>query len=163
MQIDDNSVGDKTNVPLGTFLIVIGLAALWVARGYETGTFISMGPGFFPKTVSGCLILLGALIILFRGRDLPPAEASDVEPIKTAARLRIIGCITASNIVFAATLVPLGLPVATFLMVVIAGFGHETSRPLTILATALILAVLATLLFASLLGLQIPVLPEALQ
>lgn len=154
---------DHTHVPLGLFLIALGLTALWIARDYETGSFISMGPAFFPKTVSGCMMVMGVLIILFRGKDLPPEEDDGLEAATIHARLRIIGCVTASILVFAATLHPLGLPVATFLMVAIAGFAQETARPLTILATAIALAILATALFAMLLGLQIPVLPEVLR
>jgi hypothetical protein len=48
-------------------------------------------------------------------------------------------------------------------MVTIAGFSHRGSQPLTILATAIALAAFATVLFAWLLGLQIPVLPEVLR
>lgn len=162
MHIDtNNGQRDNTHIPLGAFFIIIGVAALWVARDYDTGTFISMGPGFFPKSISGCMILMGLLIILFRGKDLQAAEDDDREMPTAIARLRIIGCVTASILVFAAALSPLGLPVATFFMVTIAGFSHRGSRPLTILATAVCLAAFATILFAWLLGLQIPVLPEA--
>jgi hypothetical protein len=158
-----NGQRDNTHVPLGIFLIAIGLAALWVARDYDTGTFTSMGPGFFPKGVSGCMILMGILVILFRGKDLPEADDDGLEAPTALARLRIIGLVTASILVFAATLSPLGLPVATFFMVVIAGFSLRGSQPLTILATAVALAAFATILFAWLLGLQIPVLPEVLR
>ena len=158
-----NGRRDNTHVPLGVFLIAIGLAALWVARDYDTGTFTSMGPGFFPKGISGCMILMGILVILFRGKDLPEAEEDGRDAPTAIARLRVIGLVTASILVFAATLSPLGLPVATFFMVTIAGFSHRGSQPLAILATAIALAAFATALFAWLLGLQIPVLPEVLR
>ncbi|MDM9645828.1 tripartite tricarboxylate transporter TctB family protein [Rhizobium sp. S163] len=164
LQIDTtNGRRDNTHIPLGIFLIAIGLGALWVARDYDTGTFTSMGPGFFPKGISGCMILMGILVVLLRGKDLPEVEEDGQEAPTAVARLRIIGLVTASILVFAATLSPLGLPVATFFMVTIAGFSHRGSQPLTILATAIVLAAFATGLFAWLLGLQIPVLPEALR
>ncbi len=164
MQPDQTVVErDGSHLPLGIFCVLLGTAALWVAQDYDTGTFISMGPGFFPKAVSGLLILMGIVILLLRGRDRPAAEqdARDTPPL--AASLRIIGSVTASIIVFAAALMPLGLPFSTFVMVAIAGLGHSGSRPSTILLTAAALAILATVLFAWLLGLQIPVLPEGLR
>lgn len=164
MQPDQTAVKrDASHLPLGIFCIIVGVAALSVAQNYDTGTFISMGPGFFPKAVSGLLILMGVVVLLLRGRDLPAAEKEARETPPIASRLRIIGCVTASIIIFAASLMPLGLPFSTFLMVAIAGLGHSGSRPLTILLTAVALAILATILFAWALGLQIPVLPEILR
>lgn len=154
---------DRTSIPLGAFCIVIGLAALWVARDYDTGTVISMGPGFFPKAVSIALIFLGALVLLFRGRDLPAQEEAAEASATLPARLRIIACISLSIIAFGATLVPLGLPIATFLMVAIAGVAQDKARLLPILVTAACLAAFATILFAWLLSLQIPVLPQVFQ
>ncbi len=164
MQPDQTVVErDASHLPLGIFCILLGAAALWVAQDYDTGTFISMGPGFFPKAVSGLLILMGIVILLIRGRDLPAAEKDARDAPHLAASLRIIGCVTASIVVFAAALMPLGLPFATFVMVAIAGLGHSGSRPSVILLTAATLSILATILFAWLLGLQIPVLPEGLR
>jgi hypothetical protein len=154
---------DRTHLPLGVFCIVVGLGAFWIARDYETGTVISMGPGFFPKAISVGLILLGALVLVIAGRDLSPSAEEDAAPPKLSARLRILGCITASIVAFAAALVPLGLPAATFVMVSIAGLAHSGSKFSTVLVAAVALAVFATVLFALLLGLQIPVLPQVFQ
>lgn len=164
MQSDQSTVDrDTSHLPLGIFCILLGAAALWIAQDYDTGTFISMGPGFFPKAVSGLLILMGIVVLLLKGKDLPAAESDGGAIPSLSARLRIIVCVTASILVFAAALMPLGLPVSTFLMVAIAGLGHSGSRPISILLTAAALAILATILFAWLLGLQIPVLPEVLR
>lgn len=154
---------DASHLPLGIFCIAVGVAALWIAQDYDTGNFIMMGPGFFPKAVSGLLMLMGILVLLLRGRDLPTTEKEARETVPLPSRLRIIGCVTASIVVFAAALMPLGLPFSTFMMVAVAGLGHSGSRPLTILLTAATLAVAATILFPWLLGLQIPVLPEVLR
>lgn len=155
---------DKTHVPLGLFCILLGLTAFWVARDYETGTVVSMGPGFFPKAISAGLIVLGGLVLLLRGRDLP--EDDDMQHLEAAslpARIRIIASLTGSIVVFGATLLPLGLIAATFLMVVIASLAYDRSRLPAILATAVALAAFATVLFPYALGLNIPVLPQVLQ
>ncbi|WP_413757962.1 tripartite tricarboxylate transporter TctB family protein, partial [Vibrio vulnificus] len=44
----------------GLLYLIIGAAALYMAADYEMGTAISMGPGYFPKVLSGLLILIGA-------------------------------------------------------------------------------------------------------
>lgn len=147
-------------MPLGFFCILVGLVSLFVARDYDTGTVISMGPGFFPKSISAGLVFLGALVLLFRSRDLPEDIEIVKAPPKLTARLRIIGCVTAAILVFALTLVPLGLPIATFLMVAIAAIGHDAFHPKAVLITAIALAAFATVLFAWLLRLQIPIIPQ---
>jgi hypothetical protein len=48
-------------------------------------------------------------------------------------------------------------------MVSIAGLAHSGSKFSTVLVAAVALAVFATVLFAFLLGLQIPVLPQVFQ
>jgi len=158
-----SSQPDRTHIPLGLFCILIGAAAMWIARDYETGTVISMGPGFFPKAISGLLVVFGAAILIVRGRDLPEDGEAATEPLGIAGLLRIVGCIIGSILTFAATLKGLGLPISIFLMVLVASFARSGTRPLAIVITALVLSVLATLLFAYALQLQIPVLPELLR
>nr|WP_280924245.1 tripartite tricarboxylate transporter TctB family protein [Ciceribacter sp. S153] len=158
----ENHQTDTTHRQLGPFCIIVGAAALWIARDYETGTFVAMGPGFFPKTVSMLLIALGAFILLAGGRDLP-ADDEQEAPVRghnIADVLRVIGCVIGSIIIFGLTLKPFGLPIASFLMVVLASFARKRASIAQTLAAAVALAVFATLLFPLALGLQIPVLPE---
>jgi hypothetical protein len=154
---------DRSHIPLGLFCLVFGAGALWIARDYETGSVVSMGPGFFPKTVAGIIIFLGAFILIARGRDL----AEDIDPEQSTFAivpfLRITGCVLGSIVVFGLTLNPLGLPISAFLMVLLASLARRDTPILPVLATAIVLSVLSTLLFAYLLQLQIPVLPEVLR
>ena len=46
----------------GLLFIVIGLAAVIVARDYPFGTAMRMGSGYFPTVLGGILILLGAWV-----------------------------------------------------------------------------------------------------
>lgn len=153
---------DLSHRPLAVFCVLIGLGALWVSRNYDTGTVISMGPGFFPKAVAGLLILLGTIVFVVNGRDLSPAE--DDEPgIGLLSLIRILLFVTGSVVLFGLTLGPLGLPVATFLMVALASAARSGARPIPVFLTAIVLSVLATLLFAFALQLQIPVYPGVLK
>ena len=47
----------------GMMLIVIGAAAMFIARDYRFGSALRMGPGFFPTILGGILIAFGACIV----------------------------------------------------------------------------------------------------
>lgn len=46
----------------GLFLIATGVAAIFIARNYEFGSALRMGPGYFPSVLGGLLILFGLYI-----------------------------------------------------------------------------------------------------
>ncbi|MCX8995539.1 tripartite tricarboxylate transporter TctB family protein [Rhizobiaceae bacterium BDR2-2] len=154
---------DISHRPLGLFLIVAGLVALWIARDYDIGTFISMGPGFFPVAVSGCLVVFGVLVLLMSGRDLPEGERRAGTPVPFLHRLRVLAAIAGAIVLFGLTLRSLGLPVAAFLLVFVAGLARPVEHPLVAIATAAVLSAFTTLLFVVLLKLNIPILPEFLR
>lgn len=147
--------------PLGLFCIVIGAAALWFGANYDFGTVISMGPGFVPRLIAGGLILIGVLIIADGGRDVRGEAA--LPPIHFRSFARIALCIIGSIIIFGLTLGPLGLAVATFLMVAVAMLAQRGVHPATVVITAVVLSIFAVVLFPVLLGISIPVLPQGIR
>ncbi|WP_196216778.1 tripartite tricarboxylate transporter TctB family protein [Paracoccus shanxieyensis] len=144
---------------LAAFCIILGAGALWVARDYDAGSVIAMGPGFFPRAISGLLILMGIVIFLLRGRD---AEQVQEEPAHPLVIARIILCICGAVVLFGITLQPLGLALAVFLMVLLASGARRDAGIVGPVLTATALAALAVVLFVYLLGLSIPVLPRGL-
>jgi hypothetical protein len=46
----------------GVMLIAIGGTAIFIARNYEFGSSLRMGPGYFPVVLGGLLIAFGAYI-----------------------------------------------------------------------------------------------------
>lgn len=48
----------------GVCLLVIGLGAGYIARGYPMGTVLRMGSGYFPTILSGVLVVFGILLML---------------------------------------------------------------------------------------------------
>lgn len=48
----------------GLMFIATGAVAMLVARSYEFGTALRMGPGFFPMVLGGILIFIGACVFL---------------------------------------------------------------------------------------------------
>jgi hypothetical protein len=56
----------------GAMLMVIGIAAIVIARSYPMGTTLRMGPAYFPTMLGGLLALGGAYLVFkgFRSTDL---------------------------------------------------------------------------------------------
>ncbi|HWL31659.1 MAG TPA: tripartite tricarboxylate transporter TctB family protein [Xanthobacteraceae bacterium] len=47
----------------GVMMIVTGLTAIIIARNYDFGTALRMGPGYFPSVLGGILILFGLYLV----------------------------------------------------------------------------------------------------
>ena len=47
----------------GVMLIVTGTGAIIIARDYEFGTALRMGPGWFPSVLGGLLVLFGLYLV----------------------------------------------------------------------------------------------------
>ncbi len=146
---------------LGIFCIIVGAGALWIAQDYEFGTVITMGPGFVPRLISAALILMGIVIIADGGRDV--RDEAPLPPFHVRSFLRIVLCVIGSIVLFGLALVPLGLAIATFLMVALAMLAQRGVRAWTLLLTAFVLAVFAVALFPGLLGIAVPVLPQGVR
>src|SRR4026209_934520 len=57
------ALSNNKDIWSGLMLIVIGAAAILVARNYPFGTALRMGPGFFPVVLGGLLIVFGLAIL----------------------------------------------------------------------------------------------------
>jgi hypothetical protein len=57
-------VRDNRDLWAGLMLIGTGAVALVIARAYPSGTVLRMGPGYFPRLLSGILILFGLSVAL---------------------------------------------------------------------------------------------------
>ena len=128
-------------------------AAVYAATHYKLGTAVRMGPGYFPTWVGALVAVLG-LVVLLRSLQLegPPLPRVRVRPI-----LFVLG----GSLAFGYVLKPLGLVIATILLVAIsAGGGHEFRwREVLLLAAGL--AAFAVGVFVYGLGLPFPLWPQA--
>ncbi|AYE85332.1 tripartite tricarboxylate transporter TctB family protein [Sulfitobacter sp. D7] len=64
------SKSNRHEVIAGLVWVVLGLAAIFVARGYAFGTITRMGPGFVPIML-GILLVVFGLFAAWQGRRLP--------------------------------------------------------------------------------------------
>ena len=61
---DRTRILDNKDFWAGLMLIVIGAAAIFIARNYAFGTALRMGPGYFPTVLGGLLIVFGLYLML---------------------------------------------------------------------------------------------------
>lgn len=137
----------------GLMFMGIGVLGLWLSRDYPVGTALRMGTGYVPRLLCWIMVALGGAVIMMglRSGDRLVGDAP--------FRLRPFVLIPAALVAFALTIESLGIVVAGLLLVVIGGLASSTSRPLEVLAAALVLVFFIWACFVWTLGLPIPVWP----
>ena len=132
----------------GMMLIGIGAAAMLVARDYEFGSALRMGPGFFPIILGGILIGFGICIMAVGLRN--------GETIRGSLSLRVLILQTLSFVLFGLLMEKAGfLPALVALVFVSAASGREFKFVEVSLLTA-ILTLASWALFIWGLGLPYP-------
>lgn len=129
----------------------LGVIVLVGASGYRLGTAQSMGPGYFP-TVLGVVLIALSLIVGLLGMKVPTRLPS--------IAWRPLIAVAASIVAFGLALRWLGLIPAIFLTVSIAALGDSNSRLLSVILTAIVLAVASWAIFRLGLGLPMPAFRE---
>jgi putative tricarboxylic transport membrane protein len=138
----------------GVVLAIFGVFMLYQSLQMSFYADNVPGPGFFPALLAVALIVLGATLVVTRLRT----------PHDTADRLRLPSRQQASRslslwvaALAAALLVePLGFPLAMFLLVAVILFVIEGRRGIGSAVTAVMIPLLAWLLFAELLLVPLP-------
>src|SRR5215475_13360497 len=104
----------------GVLYIAFGAAAILIALNYPAGTAGRMGPGYFPRLLGGILVALG-LILCLRALRLrgTPITFGSFKPL-----LVVIG----SVVLFGIAAAPLGLVVATVILVVVSSAASDEFR-----------------------------------
>jgi hypothetical protein len=136
-------------------LIFIAIAAGFIigAQRYGMGDMHLMGPGLFATLVGLLLAALGAVIALRAlAIDGPPVPRFYLRPI--AVSLIAIA-------LFGLTLRHLGLVAAVAVVVLIGALASRESRPLEVAGLVVLLAVFSVAVFVWMLGLPIPLWPDA--
>jgi hypothetical protein len=136
----------------GLIFIGLGLAFGYATLGYDIGTALRMGPGYFPLVLSGLMVLLGVVITVQSF-----ATGPDETPLGRVPWLGLV-LIIGALIFFGVTVRGLGLVPALFVTTFTSAFASQR----TSLAGAFVLAVCLTLIcflfFVWALGMALPVL-----
>ena len=138
----------------GVLFVALGIFAITVGSNYTLGTAARMGPGYFPRGLGLILIAMGAVLIL-KSLRTPGAPIS----IPTLKPLVVV---LGSVVLFGVAVMPLGLVLATILLVVVSSAAsHEFDWKEALIASVL-LAVFVVVAFGYGLNLQLPILPPFL-
>jgi hypothetical protein len=145
-------LSNNRDVWAGLFLIAIGAFAMVVARHYEFGNSLRMGPGYFPTVLGGVLVLFG-LYILASGLRQP-------EKIVGSWSLRALVILTLSLVLFGALIDRAGFVPAMMVLV----FGSATAttefRFIEALLFSVFLTALGVVVFIWGLGLPYPLIAD---
>ena len=117
----------------GLMLIALGLAAIFIARGYPFGTVLRMGPGYFPIMLGIILVLFG-LFVLAQGLRSP-------EPIEGGWSLRALIVLPVAFALFGFLMDRAGFVPALAVLIVASAAASSSFR---FLEVALMTAVLTT-------------------
>jgi hypothetical protein len=140
----------------GLMFISVGLFFLvWALTHYQMGSAVRMGPAYFPAVLGGLLAFLGLLVLV---------ESFAMEGPKVPTfSFRPLVLISVACVVYGYMMKPLGLILATALLVFISAFGgHEFKwKEVTILYVVLI--VFSILVFVKGLTLPFPICPNFME
>ena len=132
-----------------------GFFMIWALTHYQMGSAVRMGPAYFPAVLGGLLAFLGILVFIESfAMQGPPVPSFKFRPLIL---------ISAACVVYGYTMKPLGLVLATALLVFISALGgHEFKwKEVTILYVVLI--VFSLLVFVKGLTLPFPICPDFME
>jgi hypothetical protein len=138
----------------GLMFIAFGLFFLVVARNYQMGSAVRMGPAYFPTVLGGIMAVLGAIVFL-------QSLVAQGDPMPKFS-FKPIFYISLSLVLFGYLLKPLGFILSLVVLVFVCAFGgHEfKAKEVTILTVVLI--IFSVLVFVKGLTLPFPLWPDFL-
>ena len=143
----------RKDVLAGLLFIAVAVIGLWASRNYPIGTGTRMGTGYVPRLLCWILLGLGALVLVQGLRSEAVIERG--RPIWRAIVLAPL-----SLVAFALLIADFGVVIATVALVVVGALASRESRPLEVVAAAVLLVVMTLAIFVWGVGLPIPVWPE---
>lgn len=132
----------------GCLFALSGLAAIVLGSAYPVGTAARMGPGYFPRGLGMILIALG-LILVVKSLRTQGARIS----IPTLKPMLIV---LGSVVLFGLTVVPLGLVLATILLIIASSTASHEFRWKESIIASVLLAAFVVVAFSYGLKLQLP-------
>lgn len=134
----------------GLIFIIFGAAFGFAASGYEFGTALRMGPGYFPIVLAVALVGLG-VAILWKGLTVAVADR-DLGIVSW----RAVILITAALLFFGATVRGLGLVPALFVTTLVSSLASVENTPVRALTIAVLMTAFCVAIFHFGLGVAVP-------
>ena len=139
----------------GVMFIAFGLGFMLIARNYQMGSAVRMGPAYFPTVLGGILAVLGAITLL---------RSFALEGAKVARfHFRPLFFILLGCLLYAYLLKPLGLALATVILVFVSAFGGHEFKWKEVAIVAVVLVVFSVAVFVKGLTLPFPVCPDFIE
>ena len=139
----------------GLMFIGVGLFfAIWAVTHYQMGSAVRMGPAYFPAVLGGLLTVLG--LVIFVGSFA--IAGSEVPTFHFRPLLLVI----AACLAYGYLMKPLGMVLATAIMIFIAALGGHEFKWKEVTLLAIVLIAFSVLVFVKGLTLPFPLWPEAL-
>ena len=129
----------------GLMYAAIGIGAIMIARGYNMGTSVRMGPGYFPT-------LLGALLIIIGTLSMIRAFLRQGESIATFYWKEIF-LVLGSVVLFGLLVRGAGLVPSLILLVLVSAWASEKFQIKSAVLLAILTSVFSALVFVKGLGL----------
>lgn len=134
----------------GVLFIVIGFAFGYAASGYQIGTALRMGPGYFPLVLAGLLCLIGIGIVIKGFRSTSGGEPIGVFPWR--GMILLLGALT----FFGMTIRGLGLVPCLFITVFASAMASRSTTLVGALVLAVFMVVFCVAIFIYGLGVPLP-------
>jgi putative tricarboxylic transport membrane protein len=136
----------------GVLLVALGVLGWLLIRRLPMGTALRMGPAYVPTVVSWLVAAVGVILA---------ARSLLVEgPRLEAERMRPLGVVLGSFVLFGLLIEGAGLVLASLALVLVAGFAAPEPRWKEGIVVGAVLTAFAVILFHVLLRLPMPVWPR---
>jgi hypothetical protein len=130
----------------GVMLIVVGGGALFIARNYQFGTSLRMGPGYFPVLLSATLVIFGVYFVLQGLR-------AGAEKIEGSWSLRALVVVPLSLVAFGLLIDRAGFIPAMLALIIISAAASKEFRLIEVLLFSVFLTAMCVVVFIWALGL----------
>ena len=141
-------LSDNKDFLAGLLLLVVGGIGFYMALDYPFGSALRMGPGYFPRVLSGILMGFGAFVLI---RGLMHAER-----VKGKWGWKPLAFILVGLVVFGFVMERFGIVPALVAMFIIAAFGGHEFKLVEVLILTAIMTTFSIIVFVYLLGLPYP-------
>jgi lysylphosphatidylglycerol synthetase-like protein (DUF2156 family) len=130
----------------GLMLIAFGAVAIYIARNYQFGTSLRMGPGYFPTVLGGMLVAFG-IIIGAKG------FRSDAEKLEESWSLRALIVLPLALMAFGLLIDRAGFIPAMLVLIVGSAAATSQSRWVEVALFSIFLTAMCVIVFIWALGL----------